>query len=364
MPCGDLLHAAMHSSIQSNFGVGVTTAAARVIHCMCHDPRILLKINTLYSEKPIVRASDDYYPEDDNSHANHIVDCAFNSLLISQVGVPDWDMFTTDSKFSKLHAMSRSVSGGPVYFSDKVSADVDAAILRRAISGGSCEGPLLPSRSSLFTARDRSLLRLQNVNRLNGVIFACNIYGYGWDDDKLKYIQTDAGAHRTSITSSVLPSMVDAFREIETPFVVWMGEGGGKDFVLLKGKDDEIEVTLGHLQGQILTVCPTFDGGRFAAIGFVDFFNVGGRVLSVKKLENLYRVGVKRGRDGGIFAVAVRNRDVKAVTDSEGRQLDFEAQEGNECAEEAAGMVLYKISVVEGPERLEEGEDFHVDIHV
>ena len=120
-----------------------------IIHCMCHSPTILFSLNTLPS-LPLLRCSDDYYPNLPNSHSNHIVDCAFNSLLLSCVSTPDWDMFTTTSPSSPthLHALTRAVSGGPVYFSDppdKTPAP-DYDTLRAASGGGPCVGPLLPVR--------------------------------------------------------------------------------------------------------------------------------------------------------------------------------------------------------------------------
>jgi len=79
------LHSAKHSSSLTRFSAS--------IECMCHDPRILFNLGQLNgASKPIIRASDDFYPDDEPSHAAHIRDCAFNSLLIGLVGIADWDM--------------------------------------------------------------------------------------------------------------------------------------------------------------------------------------------------------------------------------------------------------------------------------
>ena len=91
------------------------------IMCMCHSPEIIYRLPHLYrNSKPLMRASDDFYPDNDHCHGPHLVACAFNSLLIGNLAVPDWDMFTTDSTITgEMHAMARAISGGPIYFSDK-----------------------------------------------------------------------------------------------------------------------------------------------------------------------------------------------------------------------------------------------------
>lgn len=41
----------------------------------------------------VIRGSDDFYPEEDRSHGSHMYFNAYNSLLISNLGLQDWDMF-------------------------------------------------------------------------------------------------------------------------------------------------------------------------------------------------------------------------------------------------------------------------------
>ena len=48
-----------------------------------------------YSHGSVVRASDDFYPSRPNSHTSHILNVVYNSLLLGELAVPDWDMFTS-----------------------------------------------------------------------------------------------------------------------------------------------------------------------------------------------------------------------------------------------------------------------------
>lgn len=45
--------------------------------------------------RAVIRGSDDFYPREDSSHGPHLYTNAYNSLLISSVGLQDWDMFQT-----------------------------------------------------------------------------------------------------------------------------------------------------------------------------------------------------------------------------------------------------------------------------
>lgn len=45
--------------------------------------------------RAVIRGSDDFYPREDSSHGPHLYANAYNSLLLSSLGVQDWDMFQT-----------------------------------------------------------------------------------------------------------------------------------------------------------------------------------------------------------------------------------------------------------------------------
>lgn len=70
----------------------------------------------------IMRVSDDHiYPncdETDDNLVKHIWHSAVNSLWLNSYVHCDWDMFSSNNWCSGIHAVSRAVSGGPIYISD------------------------------------------------------------------------------------------------------------------------------------------------------------------------------------------------------------------------------------------------------
>ena len=55
----------------------------------------------------IARVSDDFYPRDPASSHPHVAACAYNSLFMSVLVQPDWDMFHSKHPAARLHAMAR-----------------------------------------------------------------------------------------------------------------------------------------------------------------------------------------------------------------------------------------------------------------
>ncbi|CAN0546774.1 unnamed protein product, partial [Ectocarpus sp. 12 AP-2014] len=99
---------------------------------MCHAPSVLFHIAC---DRVVIRGSDDFYPREDLSHGPHLYSNSFNALLLSNLGVQDWDMFQTGlggSNPSWFHAAARAISGGPVYVSDRPGQH-NADILRKLV---------------------------------------------------------------------------------------------------------------------------------------------------------------------------------------------------------------------------------------
>ena len=91
-----------------------TEDAVPLVGCMCHSTENLLS----YYETSSARASDDFYPLDISAQTVHIVSCAYNSVMLSEIANPDWDMFHSQHEFADMHAAARAISGGPIYVSD------------------------------------------------------------------------------------------------------------------------------------------------------------------------------------------------------------------------------------------------------
>ena len=116
---------------------------------------------------------------------------ALNSLLISHIGVHDWDMFTTNlGKPSAMHACARAISGGPVYVSDRPEEHDPRIIQRLAFADGSvprCLRNARPTAALLFADPQREVgvpLLLQNINPCGGmVVGGFNIAGAILEND-------------------------------------------------------------------------------------------------------------------------------------------------------------------------------------
>ena len=115
-------HAALESSIADFF------PGNHAINCMCHSTENLYQMR----DTAVARASDDFYPREPASSAPHIAACAYNSLFIAPLCLPDWDMFQSEHPAARLHACARAVSGAAIYVSDKVGRH-DFAVLRQLV---------------------------------------------------------------------------------------------------------------------------------------------------------------------------------------------------------------------------------------
>ncbi|HYG37975.1 MAG TPA: Sip1-related alpha-galactosidase [Cytophagales bacterium] len=77
-----------------------------------------------FGKSAIARASDDYMPKEvsynleSGNAAVHITNCLFNSLWLSPIVWPDYDMFESYMLYPEYHAIARAISGGPIYVSD------------------------------------------------------------------------------------------------------------------------------------------------------------------------------------------------------------------------------------------------------
>ena len=75
------------------------------------------------------RNSDDFFPRREGSFAEHLLENAYNALYHDELYCCDWDMFWTSHPDSRKHSLLRAISGGPIYFSDRVG-ETDPAVLK------------------------------------------------------------------------------------------------------------------------------------------------------------------------------------------------------------------------------------------
>ena len=310
------LHDALADSIHSNFRLG---SFPNIIHCMCHAPEIFMRFPLLYEEKPIMRASDDYYPDNEFSFGPHLIDCAFNSLLFSHFAIPDWDMFTTKSS-SEVQAMARSVSGGPIYISD-IPGTSNISILNKLVCKCGivlcCKRALLPVRNFLLKnpSRGQKLLVCQNLNNCSGILAVFNVGSSSWSYENLNYISNDDmdEAKPDEAKIELRPDMVEGIDKLGeyTEFIVISAMT--KTICVLKDKSDTVDAAVG--KSDIFTCCPIYNIKeiKFAAIGFKDMYNPNACVTSIPVVnENKGMLAFKvKGSGSFIFAVSDDARTIK-----------------------------------------------------
>ncbi|CAI5520231.1 unnamed protein product [Closterium sp. Naga37s-1] len=176
-------HTALEASVTKNFKEN------GVIACMSHNTDSIY----MTQRTAVVRASDDFWPNDPASHTIHLLAVAYNSMFLGEFMQPDWDMFHSLHPAAEFHAAARAVGGCPVYVSDKPGQHNFEVLRKLVLHDGSilrARLPGRPTRDCLFvdTARDgRSLLKVWNINACNGVLGAFNCQGAAWCKDSRKY---------------------------------------------------------------------------------------------------------------------------------------------------------------------------------
>ena len=120
LPLGEAADA-LHGSLED----GASRMDSAIINCMGMSMENILS----RPASAISRNSDDFFPTIEDSFKEHLLQNAYNSLYHDRLYCCDWDMFWTTHPDSVKHALLRAISGGPVYFSDRVG-ETDADVLR------------------------------------------------------------------------------------------------------------------------------------------------------------------------------------------------------------------------------------------
>ena len=113
------------------------------------------------------RNSDDFVPDEPEKFGEHLIQNAYNAVYHNEFYFCDWDMFWTYHPDAKKHALLRAVSGGPVYFSDRIG-ETDAEALKPLVySNGQIlrmQRTAMPAQDSLFeNPLQKGLIKLTNI---------------------------------------------------------------------------------------------------------------------------------------------------------------------------------------------------------
>ena len=280
---------AIQASTQTHF-------EGNLLHCMSNTQDVAYNM----SASTAWRNSDDFYPNQPKSHANHMIINAFNAVWSHTFACPDWDMFMSGHYTGAYHAASRAISGGPIYISDK-PGDHDPAIIKRlCLSDGRAlrsEGPALPLPNRLYQnpADGKHLLFVKNHNGPAAVVaaFHCAFEGAAISDS---CSVRDVGLRGKA-------------------FALWYARS---ETFVVQPSSKRITFSLNELEAEIVHVVPINNG--VAVIGLLDKDNATAAVSAQGwDCDGSYRLTLKDGGQAGIYCQQKPSR----VLDAAGTSIRF-----------------------------------------
>ncbi|WVZ86141.1 hypothetical protein U9M48_032974 [Paspalum notatum var. saurae] len=271
---------ALEESISQNF------KRNNIICCMSHNSDCIFSA----LKSAVARASEDFMPREPTLQTLHITSVAFNSILLGEIFIPDWDMFHSKHESAEFHGAARALSGGGVYVSDKPGVH-DFSILKKLVLP---DGSILraryagrPTCDCLFTdpvMDGKSLLKIWNLNNFSGVIGVFNCQGAGqwvWPLKETAYVPTNM-----NITGQLSPSDVESLEEVAGDN--WNGETAIYAFNSCSlsriQKHQSLEVSLSTMTCEIYSISPIkmfSEFVQFAPLGLINMFNSGGALESI-----------------------------------------------------------------------------------
>lgn len=246
-----------------------------------------------------MRSSNDFFPNNPQSHSIHIFTNAVNSIWMSQFTVCDWDMFQTKHEYALYHASARAISGGPVYVSDRVDEHNFDIIKSLMTDDGEIlltETTALPTEDCLFEINNDRPYKIFSKNKYNGVV---GVFAMSMNEKDI----------------SVSPKDINGFKGDR---YIGYSRNENKSFVIKK--DEKINVKLKGCESDIITFAEIIDG--FAVIGITDKINCGGAVELFEKTDSGYEIRVKTSGNLRIYS----EKDIEIYID--GKKVSYEIKEG------------------------------------
>lgn len=320
---------ALEQSVVRNF------KETNLICCMSHNT------DSIYSSKKsaVARVSEDFMPREPTFQTLHVAAVAFNSLLLGEIVVPDWDMFQSKHETAEFHGAARALGGCAVYVSDK-PGNHDFKMLRKLVLP---DGSVLrarhagrPTRDCLFqdTVMDgKSVLKIWNLNKLTGIVGVFNCQGAGyWPLMKVAQNEHTSTCTKLTITGRVCPNDVEFLEDVagenwDGDCAVYAFNSGSLS--KLKRKES-LEVGLRTLECEIYTIAPirVFSNDvHFTPIGLLDMYNSGGAIVSHSM--DLTQCTLKMtGRFCGRFGAYSSKKPRRCVVDMKEEEFTYESGSG------------------------------------
>jgi len=253
----------------------------RLINCMSCTMEVLY----LSRDSNLIRTSDDFYPEKPHKQGAHLFRNAHTSMWFGQFMWPDWDMFQSSHPTAQMHAAARSISGGPVYVSDKPGQHDFSVLNKLALSDGTIlrsDAPGQLARDCVFanpTVEDVPL-KIFNRNGQSGVVGVFNVQYHEREEE------------RKRVSGEVSPSDVEGI--VGEHFAVLFHRS---QQLCLLDRDESLDLGLDEGEWELISFVPVEK--RFAALGLADKYNSSAAILMTEwTSENRCSVTL---RDGGAF---------------------------------------------------------------
>ena len=263
----------------------------------------------------VSRNSDDFFPAREGSFTEHLLENAYNSIYHDEIYCCDWDMFWTKHESAEKHALLRAISGGPVYFSDRIG-DTDPAVLAPL---SLCDGSLLMMARSAKPTEDcvfidpvkEGVLKLSNYAPLSS--------GLNTEEDGL--IAGGIAAYNLSGKKQPLSFAVTDIPEISANSKYWVFDYFGKKASLVDADhtySNELEVD----RFAWYVIVPA--GKNASCLGLIDKYTGFIAVESIRETENSLTVEIKAsGKIGWLScekpsAVCVNGEDMTAKVETDG----------------------------------------------
>ncbi|KAG9041439.1 hypothetical protein FS837_012270 [Tulasnella sp. UAMH 9824] len=345
---------AIKAAAEKHFG---SSEGGRVIWCMGMTPRMILgeQVGGGSGGRSVLRNSDDYYPNEPNSHRYHIFTNVVNAMFTSQLNlVPDLDMFQSHPYIrpqgegnethtplqtdiypqAAFHAALRSLGAGPVTITD-VPGKTDSAILNKLV-GTSKAGQTvaLQASSSPFTSNDvfdPALLQGGTGKALR--VFSKAAHGGGllgyWN------IRSEDGKVEDEVAISDVLQVAE--KDLASSPGIVLFSQKTKEVRVIKAAEargtltPKLPIKLGAFEFDLVTVAPILSSAsvQVAVLGLTDKYNtLAGLTSSGGVKDGALEVEVKSSgelavwlgeyKEGSLPRVTVDGEEVKVTAEPDG----------------------------------------------
>lgn len=225
----------------------------------------------------ISRNSDDFFPLEEDSFKEHMLQNVYNGLWHNQIYYADWDMFWSSHKYAQKHAVLRALSGGPIYVSDRVGETQKEVLMPLCYEDGTilqADQSALPTSECILKDPDKcGYLKLFNTCKN---VHYLAVYSYSESDQDVQMSVKDLGLAESD-TSYAIISLVSGQGFVCDSSSIW-------------------NLHLSKEEFEMYRIAPIEEG--FVAFGLTNKYLSSHAIVSEAKSEDGYEITL---RESGTF---------------------------------------------------------------